>query len=57
MFFKLLENGDFTFGQYVHSVDYMLVEESKDSYTYPIDGWYYFATEDEAKTFFGISDE
>jgi hypothetical protein len=31
--------------------------EKKDEYTYPVHGWYYFATESEAKEFFGIVDE
>ena len=26
----------------------------KDSYTYPVNDWYYFDSEEEAKTFFGI---
>jgi len=27
---------------------------NKDDYTYPIHDWYYFDTEEEAKSFFGI---
>lgn len=26
------------------------------TYTFPVNGWYYFATEEEAKTFFNISE-
>ena len=27
-----------------------------DSYTFPVRGWYYFSTEQEAKDFFGITE-
>lgn len=26
------------------------------TYTFPVDGWYYFETEEEAKAFFNIND-
>jgi hypothetical protein len=34
----------------------ILVLDAKDTYTYPVDGWYYFDTEEEAKIFFNIVD-
>jgi hypothetical protein len=30
--------------------------ELLDTYTFPINGWYYFATEEEAKAFYNIND-
>ena len=30
--------------------------ELRDTYEYPILGWYYFDTEEEAKSFFNIND-
>lgn len=33
---------------------YKLLVEEKDTYTYPIDGWYWFDTEQEAYEFFQI---
>lgn len=41
-------------GQHIYGNGYILLHEQKDTYTYPIDGWYWFETEAEAKTFFGI---
>ena len=32
----------------------VIVETLHDTYTYPINGWYYFATIEEAELFFGI---
>jgi hypothetical protein len=31
-----------------------LIIQHKDNYTYPIYDWYYFDSEEDAKTFFGI---
>lgn len=39
---------------FVMNKDYELRIEDKDSYTYPVDGWYYFASEAEAYKFFGV---
>jgi len=56
MFYKLLDETtlEYTSGPYVHSQEYMLLEEQKTAYTYPIDGWYWFDTEEEAIVFFGL---
>lgn len=32
-----------------------LVKEDKDTYTYPIGGWYWFDSEEEAYNFFGLT--
>jgi hypothetical protein len=34
--------------------NYRLYKEQKDTYTYPIDGWYWFDTEHSAYEFFNI---
>ena len=39
---------------YVLSGSYNLYKEEKDTYTYPIDGWYWFDSEEDAKLFFNI---
>lgn len=36
--------------------EYDLLKESHLNYNYPIDGWYWFYSEQEAKTFFNIKD-
>jgi hypothetical protein len=33
---------------------YTLLREEKDSYSYPVDGWYWFDSEQEAYEFFNI---
>jgi len=38
------------------SCEYCLIPEDHLTYTYPIDGWYWFDNEEEAKKFFGIVD-
>jgi len=55
--FYKLDNGSLIFGTMVTSQNYLLIIEEKDTYTLPIDGWYYFESEAEAKEFFGIVDE
>lgn len=37
--------------------DYQLYREEHETYTYPVDDWYWFNTEEEAKAFFNIKDE
>lgn len=34
--------------------EYALEREFHDQYTYPINGWYWFDTEADARAFFGI---
>jgi hypothetical protein len=33
-----------------------LITEDKDTYQYPVEGWYWFDTLEEAKQFFDIED-
>ena len=39
---------------YVLYKDFELRKESKDEHTYPVDGWYWFDTMEEAYLFFNI---
>jgi len=35
---------------------YVLISQDKDTYEYPIDGWTWFDSEEEAKEFFNLED-
>lgn len=55
MFYKNVEN-HLSYGPYVQLPDGFLHLDFLDTYTFPVDGWYYFETEEEAKAFFNIND-
>lgn len=40
----------------VRAPTYDLFRADKDTYTYPVEGWSWFDSEDEAKAFFGVSE-
>ena len=42
---------------FVLNKDYELRAETHDQHTYPVDGWSWFDTLEEAKAFFGITDD
>ena len=49
------DNGTLLHGpNFVLNSNYELKKENKDQYQYPIDDWYWFDTEKEAKIFFSI---
>lgn len=57
-FYKLDQDGktvicgpNYVLGPYGN---YNLYKEKKDTYTYPIEGWYWFDSEEEAYKFFRI---
>lgn len=54
MFYKLLDNTNLIFGPEVISAEYQLLTEDKDTYAYPVDGWIWFDTEEEAREFFNL---
>lgn len=57
MFYKY-ENESLMSGPTVAFPDGQVLHlELLDTYTFPIYDWYYFATEEEAKSFYGIVDE
>jgi len=37
--------------------DYELLSQYHNTYTYPVDGWYWFDSEEEAKAFFEVQDD
>ena len=47
----LLYGPNFVFGPYSA---YELRKETKDTHTYPVDGWYWFDSEEDAKVFFKL---
>lgn len=52
-FYKL--DGDLLYGpNFVLNANYELRKETKDNYTYPVDGWYWFDSEIEARAFFNL---
>lgn len=42
---------------FVLNANYELRKETHSEHSYPVDGWYWFETEQEAKDFFGIVEE
>lgn len=52
-FYKL--DGELLYGpNYVLNANYELWRDQHETYTYPVDGWYWFDSEEAAKQFFGI---
>ena len=50
------DNGDLLYGTKIYGPyeQYLLDKENKNNYAYPIDGWYWFDSEKEAKTYFDL---
>ena len=47
------ENGELLCGpNFVLNKNYELRKETHDQHTYPVDGWYWFNSQDEARLFF-----
>ena len=42
---------------FVLNANYELRKETHSEHSYPVDGWYWFDTEQEARDFFGIIEE
>ena len=53
-FYKLTEDALLVAPNFVENMNYLLTKENKDSYTYPVDGWYWFESEQEARVFFDL---
>ena len=52
-FYKLDESGDILYASYaVYNKDYTLLKDQKDSFQYPVDGWFWFDTKEEAEKYF-----
>ena len=53
-FYKNLDGFVLHGPNFVLNKDYELRSETKDEYTYPVDGWYWFDSKEEAYEFFGV---
>lgn len=42
---------------FVYNKDYTLLIENKETYTFPIDNWYFFNSREEALAYFNIVEE
>jgi hypothetical protein len=52
-FYKL--DGSLLYGpNYVLNANYELRRETREDHSYPVDGWYWFDTEEEARLFFDL---
>lgn len=56
MFYKLIDTNTLTYGPCVQSENYLLLSENHQDYQYPVDGWYFFNTLEDANTFFDIQE-
>jgi hypothetical protein len=55
MAFYKLDNNELQIAETcISGLDLDLHYSQKDTYTYPVQGWYWFDTEEEAKTFFNL---
>lgn len=55
MSFYKNENGSLLCGpNFVENQNYSLQRSNHEEYTYPVDGWYWFETDEEARAFFGL---
>jgi L-2-hydroxyglutarate oxidase LhgO len=41
----------------VYAPTFTLLRADHESYEYPVDGWYWFDSEDDARVFFGLSSD
>ena len=54
-FYKLDDGGMLLYGpNFVEHKDYQLYKETHDQQTYPVEGWYWFDSEEEAKLYFNL---
>lgn len=48
-FYKLIDDVLHCGPNYIHAPGYSLISEQHETYTYPVDGWYWFGTASEAQ--------
>lgn len=56
-FFKLDNEEILEAPNFVYAPTYTLLKEQKELYEFPVDGWYWFETIEEAKKYFNIEDK
>ena len=55
MAFYKNDNGNLLVGEnFVYTHNFSMTKETKDEFDYPIEGWYWFDTKEEAYGFFGV---
>lgn len=53
--FYKLDGEELLYGpNFVENMNYQLYQQFHDQYTYPVDGWYWFDSEEEAKIYFNL---
>jgi hypothetical protein len=52
-FYKLYED-ELLHGKIITGPTYTLIDSEHENYTYPVEGWYWFDSEEEARAFFGL---
>lgn len=53
--FYLYQDGALTFApNFVENTNFQLYRDQKDTHNYPVHGWYWFDTEDDARAFFNM---
>lgn len=52
--FYMFDGGIVYAPTFVHSPDFYIDRGEKDTYTYPVGGWYWFDSKEEARAFFGL---
>lgn len=53
--FYLVENNNLLYAQnFIKNSSFEINRNEKDSYTYPINGWYWFDSEEDARIFFNL---
>ena len=53
--FYKLDGDQLLYGpNFVINANYELKRENKDQYTYPVDGWYWFDTEQQARQYWNL---
>lgn len=53
-FYKVQNDSLFYASNAIYNSNYELFVEHHETYTYPVDGWYYFESEELAREFFGL---
>lgn len=53
-FYKVQEDSLFYGPNAVYNVNFTLLKDLHETYTYPVDGWYWFETEELAREFFEL---
>lgn len=53
MFYRL-DDGVVSFGEFIDGQGYTLSIAGKDEHSYPVDGWFWFDTKEEAYESFGL---